>query len=268
MPIERPLLSKQDILTALDPTGNAGESAFRRLKRDGFISSGIQIKPRRKGHVEGTLVVFCSLNRDAATAYRKEMPELALRIAARARKVESSRAARRLAKLVSLESQDDSRRLDLDGLYGWLATVDPRPADELAYSVQAARDSWEKALRELRVMTVTGILTKLHGETAEIDTPDGRRYYMPIYVTSNWDRMLEAAVSIRQEQLGDGSLWTLVERAWSDIAEHRHSRLPELKSPDPFAVLRPHLPDNLEQVLDEAPSPRPLALIGPRLAWQ
>jgi hypothetical protein len=257
---ERPLISKRDILNALDPTGNAGESAFRRLKRDGFITAGVEVKPRHNGHAHGTLVMFCSLNRDAATAYRKDEPELARRIATRARKIESSKAARRLVELLGRPSDDEAQGFDLDSVYTRLLDIDRRPADELARQVQVARGSWEKAFRELRVTTIHGTVTSLDADATEIDSLNGERYWLPIFSTRNYDLALEAALSVRFEQLGDGSFWTLVEPAWSDA--------PKESSWDLFGDLRPALPAELEKVLDDAPPARPLALVGPRLAWR
>jgi hypothetical protein len=257
---ERPLISKRDILTALDPTGNAKESAFRRLKRDGFVTGGVEVKPRHKGHAHGTLMMFCALNRDAATAYRKESPELARRIATKARKIESSKAARQMVELATLDADGETGRFDLDSVYARLAGLDRRPADELARQVEAARGSWEKAFRKMRVLTIHGTVTNLDAGAAEIDSPDGRRYSIPYYLTADYDLVLETALSVRFEQLGDGSFWTLVERAWSDV--------PDARPGDPFGDLRPALPANLDRVLNDAPRTRPLALVGPNLAWR
>jgi hypothetical protein len=258
---ERPLISKRDILTVLDPTGNAKDSAFRRLKRDGFISGGVEVKPRHEGHAHGTLVMFCALNRDAATAYRKGSPELARRIAAKARKIESSKAARQMVELAGLEIGDKDDRFDLDSVYRRVADLDRRPADELARQVEAARASWEKAFREMRVMTIHGTVKCVDKEAAEIDSPDGQRYAFPLHLTNNYDIALKAALSVRFEQLGDGSFWTLVGPAWSDASEEENQG-------DPFGDLRPALPENLDRMLDTAQPRRPLALIGPHLAWR
>lgn len=257
---ERPLISKRDILTALDPTGNAKDSAFRRLKRDGFISDGIEVKPRHKGHAHGTLMMFCTLNRDAATAYRKDSPELARRIATKARKIESSKAARKMVELASLESGDENERFDLNSLYIRATDVDRRPVDELARQVEAARGSLKKAFKEMKVMTIHGTVKWVDKDAAEIDSPDGQRYTFPLYLSHNFDVELESALSVRFEQLGDGSFWTLVERAWSDA--------PEWSSEDLFGDLRPALPANLDRVLDDASPARPLTLLGPHLAWR
>jgi hypothetical protein len=257
---ERPLISKRDILTALDPTGSAKESAFRRLKRDGFISGGVEVKPRHRGHAHGTLVMFCSLNRDAATAYRKDDPALARRIAARARKIESSRAAKRLVELAGREVAEEAGGFDLDSVYRRLAHLDRRPADELVRQIEAARGSWAKSFSGMRVFMVHGTVKSLDGETAELDSTDGVRYSFPLYLTTNYDLAIETALNVRFEQLGDGSAWTLVERAWSDVEEK--------PAADLFGDLRPALPANLERVLEEAPRARPLALTGPNLAWR
>lgn len=256
---ERPLISKRDILTALDPTGNAKDSAFRRLKRDGFITGGVEVKPRHEGHAHGTLMMFCALNRDAATAYRKDSPELARRIAKRARKIESSKAARWLVELACRDTDEGTGKFDLDSVYRRVADLDRRPADDLARQVEAARGSWEKAFREMRVLTIHGTVSNLGAEAAEIDASDGRRYSIPC-LTVKYDLVLETALSVRFEQLGDGSFWTLVEPAWSDA--------PKGSSSDLFGDLRPALPENLERVLEDAPRARPLALIGPNLAWR
>jgi hypothetical protein len=257
---ERPLISKRDVLTALDPPGKAKDSAFRRLKRDGFISSGIEVKPRQKGHAHGTLMMFCALNRDAATAFRKGSPELARRIASKARKIESSEAARQVGEMASLETGDEGSNFDLDCVYRHVANLNRQPVDELARQIEAARGSWKKAFKEMKVMRIHGTVKSVDKEAAEIDSPDGQRYAFPLHYTTNYDLALDSALSVRFEQLGDGSFWTLVERAWSDA--------PERSSWDLFGDLRPALPADLEKVLDDSRPARPLALVGPRLAWR
>jgi hypothetical protein len=68
-------------------------------------------------------------------------------------------------------------------------------------------------------------------------------------------------LSVRVELLGEGALWTVVEAAWSDTPAAEPSA-------DPFGDLRPRLPAGLDDLLDRAGAARPLALIGPGLAWR
>jgi hypothetical protein len=258
---ERPLLSKAEILRALDPTGRAGDSAFRRLKRDGFVTGGIEVKPRRAGRLSGTVTAFCALNRDAATAYRKQRPDLALKLAARAAKLESSTAARRLAEVATRETSIDTGDLDLEGIYVRVVRGDRRPADALARNVASARRVLERPLADIGVRMIVGTVIRLGGEAAEIVSADDEIYTLPASALLSSGLGVGSPVSVRVELLGDGALWTVVEAAWSDApAGQPHD--------DPFGDLRPRLPVNLDGLLGLAESVRPLALIGPRLAWR
>jgi hypothetical protein len=258
---ERPLLSKHQILRALDPSGKAGDSAFRRLKQGGFITGGIEVKPRRGGHVNGTVMAFCALNRDAATAYRKQQPDLARRLVARAAKLEGSSAALRLAEVAKRETSDDVDELDLEGIYGRVVRSDRRSADSLARSVAKARRALAKSLAGIGVSTIVGTVVHLDRETAEILSDEGERYILPTSALPPDGAVLGSPLSVRVESLGEGALWTVVEPAWSDIPALR-------PNDDPFGDLRPRLPGNLDELLDRAGSVRPLALTGPRLAWR
>jgi hypothetical protein len=258
---ERPLLSRDEVLLALDPAGRAGDSAFRRLKLGGFITGGIEVKPRRGGHVNGTVTAFCALNRDAATAYRKQRPDLALRLAARAAKLEASGPALRLAEVAKRETPDDVGELDLNGIYGRVVRGDRRPADALARNVAKARRALGKALADIGVSTIVGTLVRIDGDTAEVLSAEGERYTLPASVLPPAPIALGSPLSVRVESLGEGALWTVVEPAWSDIPAV------DLRA-DPFADLRPRLPAGLDDLLDRAGDARPLALIGPSLAWR
>jgi hypothetical protein len=258
---ERPLLSKQEILCALDPGGKAGESAFRRLKQNGLITGGIEVKPRRGGRINGTVTAFCALNRDAATAYRKQRPDLARRLAARAAKLEASEPALRMAEVARHETADDVGALDLDGIYGRVVRSDRRSADALARSVAKARRALSKALADIGVSTIVGRVVRLDGDTAEILSDDDERYTLPASVLPADGVVLGSPLSVRVELLGEGALWTVVEPAWSDTPAAQPSA-------DPFGDLRPRLPAGLDDLLDRAGAARPLALIGPGLAWR
>jgi hypothetical protein len=258
---ERPLLSKAEVLRGLDPTGRAGDSAFRRLKRDGFITGGIQVKPRRGGRLSGTVTAFCALNRDAATAYRKRRPDLALRLAARAAKLESGASARRLAEAAARETPLDTGEVGLEGIYLRLVRGDRRPADDLARGVADARRALAGPLTAIGVSTIVGTLTRLDLDAAEIVSADDERYTLPPSALLSSRLGVGSPVSVRVELLGDGALWTVVEPAWSDAPAGR-------PNDDPFGDLRPALPRGLSGLLGPADAVRPLALTGPRLAWR
>jgi hypothetical protein len=258
---ERPLLSKQEILRALDPAGRAGDSAFRRLKLGGFITGGIEVKPRRGGHINGTVTAFCALNRDAATAYRKQRPDLARLLAARAAKLEASRSALRLAEVAKHETPNEVGELDLDGIYGRVVRSDRRPADALARSTAKARRALQKSLADIGVSTIVGTVVRIDGEIAEILSGEDERYTLPASVLPPGGVVLGSPLSVRVELLGEGALWTVVDPAWSDTPAAESSA-------DPFDDLRPRLPAGLNDLLDRAGAARPLALIGPGLAWR
>jgi hypothetical protein len=258
---ERPLLSRAEILRALDPTGRAGDSAFRRLKRGGFVTGGIEVKPRRAGRLSGTVTAFCALNRDAATAFRKQRPDLALRLAARAAKLESSRAARRLVEVATHETSIDAGELDLEGMYVRVVCGDRRPADDLARSVASARRALERPLADIGVSTVVGTVIRLDSEAVEIVSADDEVYTLPASALPSGGLGVGSPVSVRVELLGDGVLWTVVEPAWSDVPTGQ-------PHDDPFGDLRPRLPVDLDGLLGRLEGAHPLALVGPRLAWR
>jgi hypothetical protein len=261
MVTERPLVPKSEILRALDPTGRAGESAFRRLKRDGFITHGIEVKPRRAGRISGTVTAFCALNRDAATAYRKQRPDLARQLAVRAAKLESSMPARRLVELARRETADDVEQLDLAGVYMRVIQSDRRPADELARSVAKARHSLQKLFADIGVRTIVGTVASIGEDAAEIVSIDGERYTFPASALPAGEVDVGSPVNVRVEMLGEGALWTVVEPAWSDAPQAQPLE-------DPFADLRPQLPAGLSGLVGRVEDVHPLALIGPRLVWR
>jgi hypothetical protein len=258
---ERPLLSKQEVLRALDPTGRAGDSAFRRLKRDGYLTGGLEIRPRRAGRINGSVVAFCSLNRDAATAYRKGALDLSRRLARRAAKVEGGGAARRLAEVVSRDVAAGSDEVGLDGIYARALVADREPADLLARSVSDARRDLASQLDRLGVRFVFGTISRLHEDTAEIATANLDRFTLLASAFPARLRHVGGRVSVRTETLGEGVLWTVVEPAWSDEDE-------EIRAEDPFGDLRPSLPVNLEELLQVSRPAKPLTLVGPGLAWR
>jgi hypothetical protein len=137
---------------------------------------------------------------------------------------------------------------------------DRRPADALARSVAGARRALERPLADIGVSTIVGTVIRLDSEAAEIVSADDELYTLPASALPS-GLGVGVPVSIRVELLGDGVLWTVVEPAWSDVPAGR-------PADDPFGDLRPRLPVDLDGLLGLVEGVRPLALIGPRLAWR
>jgi hypothetical protein len=254
----RPFVSKGDILRAYNPGKPESESAFRRLRKEGVISEGITIKPRSGGRQRGTITAFYALNEDAAIAYRHGDVDLALKLSKRAAEVESSSAARELIKIASAETIGAIDAIaSLDGMYALIEVKHRKPLDMLAERVVRDRSKFNKRLDRLGARYSLAWLVDVHEHGAELKDEAGLSFSMP-----RTPELLELAdehapVSVRTD-LMNGVLMTFIEKAYA---------VPDTgASGDPFGDLRPALPDNLSDLLDEAPL-RPLALTGPGLRW-
>lgn len=109
MVIENPFVTREDLREALDPSGRSPATAVRRLREAGLISHGIELRPHRRGRLRGAAVSYCALNLDAAEAVRDGVEEAARQLARAAAAVETSAAARSLAK--ALFEIGDAREL-------------------------------------------------------------------------------------------------------------------------------------------------------------
>jgi hypothetical protein len=257
----RPLISKSDILRAYNPSKPDSESAFRRLRREGVISDGITIKPRSDGRQRGTITAFYALNEDAAIAYRHGDRDLAMKLASQSAKVETSPAARELAKVASTGfDQGIDMIFDVDGVYAIFHAEHCAPLDHLALRAVTDRRRFDKQLRALGARSCLAWLEVIREDGAELKDEDGLRLWMP-----RTPELLElgadhAPVLVRSD-LMNGVLWTYVQKAYT----LRHDDDANTDD-DPFGDLRPAMPDDLAGLLDAA-ALRPLAATGPELRW-
>jgi hypothetical protein len=257
MPVLRPFVTKADILLAYNPSKPESEAAFRRLRKEGVVSDGLVVKPRRGGRQRGTITAFAGLNEEAVIAYRHGDVGLAKELAAAAAAIERHEAAAAVAAEVSVEAAGVA---DLEGLYDWLADPERREGlDVLADLVQEARRKRADRLIALGAHATVAWPVAIGEDSAELQDAGGARFLMP-----RTPRLLELATSsdpvALRSDLMNGVLMTLIEKAY---------KLPGERSPmaaDAFADLRPALPANLGEVLDRAPLPV-AAPTGPGLRW-
>jgi hypothetical protein len=104
MVIEKIFVTREDLTDALDPSGGAADSAVRRLRENGLVSHGIELRVHSSGRLRGANVYYCALNLDAAGSVRDGDRTTARKLAEAAGSIESSPTARELAKVFSTEN--------------------------------------------------------------------------------------------------------------------------------------------------------------------
>jgi hypothetical protein len=263
MIVERPFLTKQEILRAYDPAGRASDAAFKRLRREGVVSAGVTIRPRRSGRIAGRLTAYSALNRDAAVAYRKDRASLARRIAKAAARVEQSSNARRFA-LLATEGSPDEAQPTLHSVVCHVASLDRSVVDDLARKTLRLReDDLANALTETGVTLVLGVVARILDQSAELQASDGLSYSVPVSELATRGLAHQGEpVAVWMEGLGEGGLFTVLEPAWADDEE----TVWNAQSDRPFDEDRPPLPEDLDQRLDDVLGhARPVALTGPAL---
>jgi hypothetical protein len=88
---------------------DAGEAPFRTLRHHGWATSGTRVRTRSGGHIVGGLVIYSSLNVDAARLARLGFEDEASKVAAEASKIESSRVWADMIGLLAKGSDDDAK---------------------------------------------------------------------------------------------------------------------------------------------------------------
>jgi hypothetical protein len=111
-----PIASAEDIAAEFRPDGRTQtKGALRTLKGLHAMSGGVSGPLRdARGRVRGKTHLYCSLNLDAARAARHDKPELAMRLAAEASKIEQGPDMAKVAEcVVAVMSKGEIPRRDL-----------------------------------------------------------------------------------------------------------------------------------------------------------
>jgi hypothetical protein len=193
-----PFVSKEDILDAYLPVqaDQSRETAFRRLRRDCLISSGIALSVRGpSGRLRGRPHIYCALNRDAARLARHGRDEEARELAEESGRLEASESAGHLVtafeRILSAASTDrplivsaapgSGKTHLLAELFRLIlerdASVHPAVID-IVHDVDAVR-SRVSSLHEVQVK-LYGKVTRVAGELAELDVQEGRQVVLPV----------------------------------------------------------------------------------------
>jgi hypothetical protein len=246
--IEEPFMTRESVLSVLRPGELTSERPFRTLREHGAASEGLAVPIRTPGgQVLGRLQLYCSLNADAARAYRLRQIGAARELAGRATDIEKSPAAQLIREAVasaaaslpvdrspahtpaSLQRYLDMRGrsawkgLDREGLTReWLAHSDAwlmagsedrdaliEAAMELNRAVLQAR---EDILSQDVVSATTffGVVRRMDPTAAEIEGAGGQTLLVPL---DDFERQGLAAigqpVAVLREVLPSGGSYSL-----------------------------------------------------------
>ena len=163
-----PLVTKREIAREMRlGVLRTDDAVLRTLRTNKALSKGLAGQRRAQaGRLNGTMHLYCTLNRDAARALRHKDKDLAQRLAQAATRVEALKATIVLADAIEQQSADPSPRL--------LAEVLARPALTTALrEVDRAIIAERHALPFASRMTVaSGYVTALNGLSATIVLDD------------------------------------------------------------------------------------------------
>jgi hypothetical protein len=87
----------------------ASEAPFRTLRHRGWATGGTRLRTRRGGHITGGIVIYSSLNVDAARLARLGFHDEAADLAAEALKVETSETWQHMLEILATGSEDEAR---------------------------------------------------------------------------------------------------------------------------------------------------------------
>jgi hypothetical protein len=205
----------------------AGEAPFRTLRHRGWATAGTRLRTRSGGHITGGIVIYCSLNVDAARLARLGFQDEAADLAAEALKVETSDPWRHMVEMLAAGSDDEAR----DAVSG---VVRRDALGELLRSVsrltERARDR-HKVLTRVYEITIGAVSQSLPGYVV-VHTTAGEDTAVPRWLAAGVARdkpgdlvallherlgarkaILEAVPAIDVEDAGDGSGYSPFDRA-------------------------------------------------------
>lgn len=166
----------------------AGEAPFRTLRHRGWATSGTRVRTRTGGHITGGIVIYSSLNVDAARLARLGFQDEAAELASEALKVETSSAWRHMVELLAVGSEVEAR----DAVTG----VAARGA--LGDLLRSVTRLTERARRRHKVLTTVYEITI--GAVSE-----SRRGYVVVRTTAGEDTAVPRwlAAGVARDKPGD-----------------------------------------------------------------
>jgi hypothetical protein len=249
MVIEKPVIEKTELMKALDPIHGRGKAQFQALRQAGVLTPGVA--PGHGSSDRGVPLLFCSLNRDAISASRRGLGDVAKEFGKHARRIEEEQIAPWLTNAFeaydasSASSEGDERRIGQRWLKHVLfqLTADSEeiaePVARAAASIAEVRDRF--APEDPYVRFVTGRIWRMDDAFSEI-RPEGQNLESIVVSTEEIYALglrLGDPVVVRHEELQSGIYLTTVERGLEP------SRRVSPISEQP-------VPEHLDQLLDSA----------------
>lgn len=177
---------------------DAGEAPFRTLRHHGWATSGSRIRTRSGGHIAGGLVLYCSLNVDAARLARLGFEDEASKLAVEASKIESSRAWNDMLDLLAKGSDDDAKAAVFGTTHQRALTTLLR---RLGRETERARRR-HKVLKSVYEITV-GSVSEAHPGYVIVRTIQGDDTAIPRWIASGVSRDKPGdLVALLNERLG------------------------------------------------------------------
>jgi hypothetical protein len=187
-----PLVRREEIVRAFSPgTAPSKESPFRVLRAKKWASSGVSVPRRRAGRLAGQLVVYASLNVDAARLVRHGDEAAGRRAAQAAEVVEAGVEFSRLRNLLQHLSEEEQEAV-LDGQVpaGERAPELHDVLQSLAQVIAVARRSAGLSYPEERF---AGRVSERRSDSVLVIAKDGTTTAVPLWMVQ----------AVHRDQVGD-----------------------------------------------------------------
>ena len=187
-----PVVRREEIVRAVSPGAvPAKESPFRALRARRWASAGVSVPRRRAGRLAGQLVMYSSLNVDAARLVRAGDEDAARRAAQAAEQVEAGAGFARLRDLLQ-DLSEERQQAVLDGQV---------PPGEYATELEAALWALAQEIATLRVSAglpssgdrFAGRVSERRGDSVLVSAQDGTRTAVPLWMVR----------AVHRDQVGD-----------------------------------------------------------------
>jgi hypothetical protein len=187
-----PVVRREEIVRAFSPGAvPAKESPFRALRAKRWASAGVSVPRRRAGRLAGQLVMYCSLNVDAARLVRAGNEDAARRAARAAKEVEAGPGFARLRELLQVLSEQQQQAV-MEGQV---------PAGESAFELKAVLWALAEQIATLRVSAglpssddrFAGRVSERRGDSVLVKAQDGTRTAAPLWMVR----------AVHRDQVGD-----------------------------------------------------------------